>query len=157
MHFVVCINLKLLHVCFKTSTNVSLTRDHATEGSSASTTLAPTSARGTLSTVVEDTTSMKMAHAVSVWLWVLKRQPVEARRVSPADVPSPQISMNAKAPRTCASVTVASTCWALIAVNVRLATSSTASVGHVRVSMVLLHCPKMILLKEHVWVYGTML
>lgn len=48
--------------------NVSVRRAHATEGRSASTTLAPTSARGTLLTVAEDITSMKMAHDVLVRL-----------------------------------------------------------------------------------------
>lgn len=51
---------------------------------------------------------------------------------------SVQISTNAKIPRMFVSVTAASTCWVLIAVSVRLATSSTASVGYARVSKVFL-------------------
>lgn len=46
--------------------NVSVRLAHATEGSTVSTQLAPTPARGPLLTVAEDITSMKMAHDVLV-------------------------------------------------------------------------------------------
>ena len=48
--------------------NVSLSQAHAAEGRSVSTRLAPTSARGTLLTAAEDTTSTKRGHAVLVRL-----------------------------------------------------------------------------------------
>lgn len=56
------------HLClfFQILMNVFLRRSHATEDRSVSTQSAPTSARETLSTAAEDTTSMMMAHAVLV-------------------------------------------------------------------------------------------
>lgn len=57
-----------VYFSLKISMSVSARQAHASEGSSASILLVPTCARGTLLTVVEDTTSMKRAHAVLVWL-----------------------------------------------------------------------------------------
>lgn len=124
--------------------NVLPRRAHATGGRSVSTQLAPTSARGTLLTVVEDTTLMKRAHAVLVRLkkthhsYITKHITNLARVhimvLSVACIPPLQILMSAKALKRFVQAMVVSTCWAPSAVSVRLATSSTASVGLVRVS-----------------------
>ena len=134
------------HLClfFQILMNVFLRRSHATEDRSVSTQSAPTSARGTLSTVAEDTTSMMMAHAVLVrqkknqqpfscstkqrryiWLRSLLRSPL-------------QILMSVRSLKWSAKVMVVSTCWAPTAVSVSPATSSTASAGSVRVSSFIL-------------------
>lgn len=136
---IIILQFTYVYLSLKISMSVLARQAHASEGSSASIHLVPTHARGTLLTVVEDTTSMKRAHAVLVWLkkheacyqyrWRTNRNLMLCVYLSF------QTSMSVRALKMLVQVMVVSTRWAPTAVSVSLATTSTVSLGFVKVSI----------------------